>query len=142
MELGCDPSLVDALGRVPYMLATDKETRAVFRRFMGSYPDKFDYSKAAIPSPLTDEIEKQKAERLAEKRKQQKQAKKEKKVIEKARLEDEKRKQEELNRAEEEKRKIEEEKKRFLSLSDREKVWYFYFRWLFTLVSLPFLKYF
>lgn len=122
MELGCDPSLIDALGKVPYMLASDKETRETFRRFMGTYPDDFDYSKSAIPSPLTDEIAKQKADKLAEKRKQQKQARKEKKLIEKAKLEDEKLKQQELFKVEEEKRKIQEEKARFLALSDREKV--------------------
>lgn len=122
MELGCDPSLFDASGRVPYMVASDKETRATFRRFMGVYPNRFDYVKAAIPSPLTDEIEKQKAEKLAEKRKLQKQAKKEKKAVEKAKLEEEKRMQEELLKIQEEKRKIEEEKARFLALSDREKV--------------------
>lgn len=122
MELGCDPSLSDASGRVPYMVAPDKETRATFRRFMGSYPDRFDYVKATIPSPLTDEIEKQKAEKLAEKRKLQKQAKKEKKIVEKAKMEEEKRVQEELRKVEEEKRKVEEDKARFVALSDREKV--------------------
>ena len=122
MELGCDPTLNDSSGRVPYMVASDKETRATFRRFMGSYPDRFDYVKAAIPSPLTDDIEKQKAEKLAEKRKLQKQAKKEKKIIEKMKLEEEKRIQGELRKIEEEKRKIEEDKARFVALSDREKV--------------------
>ncbi|KAI9554096.1 hypothetical protein GHT06_019368 [Daphnia sinensis] len=121
MDLGCDPSLSDASGRVPYMLASDKETRATFRRFMGAYPDRYDYVKAAIPSPLTEEIEKQKAEKLAEKRKIQKQAKKEKKATEKAKMDEEKRKQEELRLAEEEKRKAEEDRARFLALSDREK---------------------
>ena len=122
MELGCDPTLNDSSGRVPYMVASDKETRATFRRFMGSYPDRFDYVKAAIPSPLTDDIEKQKAEKLPEKRKLQKQAKKEKKIIEKMKLEEEKRIQGELRKIEEEKRKIEEDKARFVALSDREKV--------------------
>ena len=122
MELGCDPTLNDSSGRVPYMVASDKETRATFRRFMGSYPDRFDYVKAAIPSPLTDDIEKQKAEKLAEKRKLQKQAKKEKKIIEKMKLEEEKRIQGELRKIEEENRKIEEDKARFVALSDREKV--------------------
>lgn len=122
MELGCDPSLIDASGRVPYMVTSDKETRATFRRFMGTYPNRFNYVKAAIPSPLTDEIEKQKAEKLAEKRKLQKQAKKEKKAIEKVKQQETKRIQEELQKVEEERRKVEEEKARFLALSDREKV--------------------
>lgn len=122
MELGCNPSFSDALGKVPYVVATDKDIRDTFRRFMGSFPDKFDYIQAMIPSPLTEEIERKKAEKIAEKRKLQKQAKKEKKLIEKAKLEEEKRQQEELLKAEEEKRKIEEEKARFLALTDREKV--------------------
>ena len=71
--MGCDPTLSDVLGRVAYVLAGDKETRLTFRRFMGANPDSFDYVKAQIPSPLTDEIEKQKLEKAAEKRKQQRQ---------------------------------------------------------------------
>lgn len=122
MDLGCDPSLSDASGRVPYMVASDKETRATFRRFMGANPERYDYVKAVIPSPLTEEIEKQKAEKLAEKRKLQKQARKEKKTTEKAKMDEEKRKQEELRLAEEEKRKAEEDRARFVALSDREKV--------------------
>ncbi|KAK4008263.1 hypothetical protein OUZ56_013410 [Daphnia magna] len=121
MDLGCDPSLSDASGRVPYMVASDKETRATFRRFMGANPERYDYVKAVIPSPLTEEIEKQKAEKLAEKRKLQKQARKEKKTTEKAKMDEEKRKQEELRLAEEEKRKAEEDRARFVALSDREK---------------------
>lgn len=122
LELGSDPSLTDALGRVPYMIAADKEIRDCFRRFMGAFPERYDYVKAAIPSPLTDEVEKKKQEKLAEKRKQQKQRQKEKKALERTRLEEEKKLEEERLRQEEERRKVEEEKARFLSMSDREKV--------------------
>ena len=116
MELGCDPTLIDAAGRVPYMLATDKATRNTFRRFMGTFPDRYDYGRSAIPSPLTDDIEQQKAERLAEKRKLQKQVRKEKQKLEAVRMEEER-------RAQEEQQKIEAEKFRFLNMSDREKVY-------------------
>lgn len=125
LELGCNPSLNDALGRVPYQLATAKETRETFRRFMGSFPDRFDYSKSCIPSPLTEDIEKQKLEKLAEKRKQQKKQQKAKKAAERAKLEEEKALQEVARKAQEEARLIEEEKHRFLALSDREKVKHF-----------------
>jgi len=121
LELGCDPSLSDTLGRVPYILASDKETRSTFRRFMGTNPNRYDYAKAQIPSPLTEDIEKKKLEKLAEKRKQQRQAKKERQALEKARLEQEKLKIEEQKKLDEEQRKIQEEKQRFLQLSDREK---------------------
>lgn len=128
LELGCDPSLNDTIGRVPYVLASDKETRTTFRRFMGAYPDCYDYVKAQIPSPLTEDIEKQKLEKLAEKRKQQRRAKKDRQALERARLEQEKLKIEEQRKVEEEQRKVEEqqrkiqeEKQRFLQLSDREK---------------------
>ena len=122
MELGCDPSLNDTFGRVPYVVASDKETRSTFRRFMGANPDRYDYIKAQIPSPLTEDIQKQKLEKLAEKRKQQRQAKKERQALERAKLEQEKLKIEEQKKEEEEQRKVQEEKQRFLQLSDREKV--------------------
>jgi len=121
LELGCDPSLNDTFGRVPYVVASDKETRSTFRRFMGANPDRYDYIKAQIPSPLTEDIQKQKLEKLAEKRKQQRQAKKERQALERAKLEQEKLKIEEQKKEEEEQRKVQEEKQRFLQLSDREK---------------------
>lgn len=122
LELGCDPCLSDTLGKVPYQVTACKESREAFRRFMGTYPDRFDYTKALIPSPLTDEIERQRQEKLAEKRKQQKKQQKAKKAAERAKAEEEKRLQEEALKAQEEERKIKEEKERFLALSDREKV--------------------
>ncbi|XP_067650118.1 tRNA endonuclease ANKZF1-like [Haliotis asinina] len=107
MKAGADPTMKDKFGKVPYSVTTSKETRNEFRRFMGEFPEKFDYSKAQIPCALTPEMEAQKRLKDAEKKKQQKKAKqerlKEKKVeMAKARAE-------------------EEERKRFLLLSDREK---------------------
>ena len=103
-------------------MANAKETRETFRRFMGSHPNRFDYSKSLIPSPLTDDIERQKQEKLAERKKQQKKQQKLKKAAERAKLEEEKQLQEAERKAQEEVRQVEEEKNRFLSLSDREKV--------------------
>ena len=40
--------LRDSRGRVPFNVAKDKETRIEFRRFMASYPNKFDYKKAQV----------------------------------------------------------------------------------------------
>ncbi|XP_071101998.1 tRNA endonuclease ANKZF1-like [Haliotis cracherodii] len=107
MKAGADPAVKDKFGKVPYSVTTSKETRNEFRRFMGEFPEKFDYSKAQIPSALTPEMEAEKRVKDAEKKKQQKKAKQERlkeKKVEMAKT-----------RAEEE------EKKRYLSLSDREK---------------------
>lgn len=87
-----------------YDFAPDKDTRNVFRRFMGEFPDKYDYTKSHIPSALTEEVEQEQAEKRRQARKQKRQKEKEKRIA------DEPRRQEEA------------EKKRFLELSDREKV--------------------
>ncbi|KAJ4933128.1 hypothetical protein JOQ06_029964 [Pogonophryne albipinna] len=103
LEAGADPACRDNKGQPPYIVATDKDTRNVFRKYMGENPDKYDYSKAQVPGPLTAEIESKKAEK-----------KKAQNAIKKQREKGQK----------EEKRKQEleaEEKKRFASLTDREK---------------------
>jgi len=107
MVNGADPSVKDKNKKVPYTFANDKETRNVFRKFMGEYPDKYDYKTAQIPPPMSKEAEEEKAAKVNEKKKAQRQAKREK---------------EKLAKAEESKLKKEkEEKERFLNLSDREK---------------------
>nr|CAD7418253.1 unnamed protein product [Timema cristinae] len=103
LEAGCDPGNKNKKKQPPYVLAPNKETRYVYRRFMGEFPDKYDYSKSQISSPLSDDIEQVKAEKRRELRK----VKKEKDKIRKQ--EDDKRRAEE------------DEKERFLRLSDREK---------------------
>ena len=45
MEVGSDPCNKNKKLQTPYAAANDKETRNIFRRFMGSNPDKFNYSK-------------------------------------------------------------------------------------------------
>ncbi|XP_035995342.1 ankyrin repeat and zinc finger domain-containing protein 1 isoform X3 [Fundulus heteroclitus] len=103
LDAGADPARRDNKSQTPYIVAPDKDTRNVFRKFMGENPDKYDYSKAQVPGPLTAETESKKVERKKAQRAQRKQREKEQK--------EEKRKQE-----------LEaEEKKRFASLTDREK---------------------
>ncbi|CAL8343672.1 unnamed protein product [Boreogadus saida] len=103
MDAGADPACRDNKGQTPYLVAPEKDTRNVFRKYMADNPDKYDYSKAQVPGPLTEEIELKQTER----KKAQKAAKKQRDKEQK-----------------EEKRKLEqevEEKKRFASLTDREK---------------------
>ncbi|CAG0916673.1 unnamed protein product [Notodromas monacha] len=110
LEIGADPCMKDNRDRVPYQVAVDKESRNAFRRFMGTHPERFDWSNARVPSALTDDLEKQQAAKKAERRKAQKEIKKEKDRVLKA--EAEARREEEAERL------------RFLALSEREKVCY------------------
>ncbi|KAE8702011.1 putative SNARE associated Golgi protein family [Hibiscus syriacus] len=60
MELlvqGLDPCIKDQRGRTPYMLASEKEVRNMFRRFMAANLEKWDWSSAKVPSALTKEME-------------------------------------------------------------------------------------
>ncbi|KAF1382473.1 hypothetical protein PFLUV_G00144150 [Perca fluviatilis] len=103
LDAGADPACRDNKGQTPYIVAPDKDTRNVFRKYMGENPDKYDYNKAQVPGPLTAEIESKKTEKKKAQKALRKQREKEQK--------EEKRKQE-----------LEaEEKKRFASLTDREK---------------------
>ncbi|XP_028249646.1 ankyrin repeat and zinc finger domain-containing protein 1 [Parambassis ranga] len=103
LDAGADPACRDNKGQTPYIVSPDKDTRNVFRKYMGENPDKYDYIKAQVPGPLTAEIESKKVEKKKAQKEQRKQREKEQK--------EEKRKQElEI-----------EERKRFASLTDREK---------------------
>ncbi|XP_041806642.1 ankyrin repeat and zinc finger domain-containing protein 1 isoform X2 [Chelmon rostratus] len=103
LDAGADPACRDNKGQTSYIVAPDKDTRNVFRKYMGENPDKYDYSKAQVPGPLTAEIESKQQEKKKAQKALRKQREKEQK--------EEKRKQE-----------LEaEEKKRFASLTDREK---------------------
>ncbi|KAJ7380057.1 Ankyrin repeat and zinc finger domain-containing protein 1 [Desmophyllum pertusum] len=66
----------DDKGRTPFTVASSKETRNEFRRFMASNPDRYDYTTAQIPSALTPEMENEKDKRNAERKKVQKKAQK------------------------------------------------------------------
>ncbi|KAM4558897.1 tRNA endonuclease ANKZF1 isoform 2-T3 [Odontesthes bonariensis] len=103
LDAGADPACRDNKGQTPYIVAPDKDTRNVFRKYMDENPEKYDYRKAQVPGPLTAEIESKKMEKKKAQRAQKKQREKEQK--------EEKKKQElEVD-----------EKKKFASLTDREK---------------------
>ncbi|XP_075287015.1 tRNA endonuclease ANKZF1 isoform X2 [Opisthocomus hoazin] len=103
LEAGADPALRDGQERTPYCVSADKLTRNAFRKFMVDHPDKYDYSRAKVPGPLTQEME---AKKLEKKRAQKAQ-----------------RKQREQAQREERQRWEQEqgEKRRFAALSDGEK---------------------
>ncbi|NXE78587.1 ANKZ1 protein, partial [Cochlearius cochlearius] len=103
LEAGADPALRDRQERTPYCVSADKLTRNAFRKFMVDHPDKYDYSRAKVPGPLTQEME---AKKLEKKRAQKAQ-----------------RKQREQAQREERQRWEQEqgEKQRFAALSDSEK---------------------
>ncbi|XP_061579636.1 tRNA endonuclease ANKZF1 isoform X2 [Cololabis saira] len=103
LDAGADPACRDKKGQTPYIVAPDKDTRNVFRKYMAENPDKYDYSKAQVPGPLTAEIESKMSEKKKAQRAQRKQREKEQK-------EDKRLQELEV-----------EEKKRFASLTDREK---------------------
>nr|XP_050852138.1 ankyrin repeat and zinc finger domain-containing protein 1-like isoform X1 [Vespula vulgaris] len=103
LEIGSNPCNKNKKLQTPYAASKDKETRNTFRRFMGTYPDKFNYSKSQIPGPLTDEIEQEEME----KKRQQRKVKREKEKIKKREFEV--------------KKQEEEAKQRFLNLNDKEK---------------------
>merc|ERR1719245_2735682 len=81
---GADPSIKDKQKKVPFMVAETKDTRNMFRKFMGEFPDRYDYKTAMIPPPLSQEEEAEKQAKQNEKKKAQRQAKKEKEKIVKA----------------------------------------------------------
>ncbi|NXY00419.1 ANKZ1 protein, partial [Centropus bengalensis] len=103
LEEGADPALRDGQDRTPYCVSADKLTRNAFRKFMVDHPDKYDYSRAKVPGPLTQEMEAKKLEKKRAQKAQRKQR--------------EQAQREERQRWEQE----QEEKQRFAALSDREK---------------------
>lgn len=85
LEQGLDPTIKDERGRTPYTLATEKEVRNIFRRFMASNLEKWDWNAANVPSALTKEMEESQAARQAEKDAKRKAKAKELKKLRKAR---------------------------------------------------------
>ncbi|CAD5176347.1 unnamed protein product [Musa acuminata subsp. malaccensis] len=84
LEQGLNPCIKDGRGRTPYVLASEKEVRNIFRRFMAINPDKWDWHAANVPSPLTKEIEEAQAAKQAEKDAKRKAKAKELKKLRKA----------------------------------------------------------
>ncbi|KAK2631874.1 hypothetical protein EUGRSUZ_L02337 [Eucalyptus grandis] len=74
----------DERGRTPYMLASEREVRNVYRRFMASNHDKWDWHAAKVPSALTKEMEESQAAKQAEKDAKRKARAKELKKLRKA----------------------------------------------------------
>lgn len=74
LDHGFDP----AVGSSPYLATKNKSVRTLLRRYWAQNPDKYDYAKAGIPSPLTDADLQAQAERERAKRKKEKDKKKEK----------------------------------------------------------------
>lgn len=106
---GADPSQPDLTrqNRVPYTIASNKQSRDQFRLFMNDYPDRYDYTKARVPGPLSREKLNEKTEKEKEKRKQQRKLKRER--------------QAESKKIENEKDWEEKERQKFLALSDEQK---------------------
>ncbi|XP_064290888.1 tRNA endonuclease ANKZF1 isoform X2 [Passer domesticus] len=103
LEAGADPALRDRQERTPYCISADRRTRNAFRKFMVEHPDKYDYSRARVPGPLTQEMEAKKLEKKRAQKAQRKQR--------------EQAQREERHRWEQE----QEKKQWFAALSDREK---------------------
>lgn len=51
LAYGADPAVKDKQGKLSYNLARDKKTRDTFRKFMGKYPEAYDYAKAQVSHP-------------------------------------------------------------------------------------------
>ena len=68
-------------GQVAYVVAKDKTVRDAFRRFMAQHPSSYDYGAAKVPSPLTEDMERERKEKLAEKKKALKKAKKQREKV-------------------------------------------------------------
>ncbi|PUZ48551.1 hypothetical protein GQ55_7G253800 [Panicum hallii var. hallii] len=99
LEQGLDPCIKDARGKTPYLLASDKEVRNTFRRFMALNLDKWDWHAANVPSALTKEMEESQAAKQAEKDTKKKARAKELKKLKKAREKEEKEKEKEKAKA-------------------------------------------
>ncbi|ETE70721.1 Ankyrin repeat and zinc finger domain-containing protein 1 [Ophiophagus hannah] len=103
LENGADPAIRDRKEQPPYCVSTNKQTRNEFRRFMGEQPERYDYTRAQVPGPLTAEMEARQAERRRAQKALRKQREREDREAQLL-LEQE-----------------QEEKRRFALLSDREK---------------------
>jgi hypothetical protein len=79
LDSGANPSLLDSHLRPPYYLTESKEVRDCFRRYRAQCPDQWDWTKAQVPEPLTDELIEKKKEKEREKKKRQREREKQKK---------------------------------------------------------------
>ncbi len=72
LEKNADPTVHDFRNRVPYNVSKSKAVRNAFREFMGSFPNRWDYKAACIPSPLDAEAKERKKRKEKEKKKRKK----------------------------------------------------------------------
>jgi len=112
MEYGADPAIKNDEGHTPYTVSKNKTTRDAFRRFMAAHPSLWDYLAAQIPSPLTEEMERDRSKKEAEKRKERKK-KKGRELQERQQL---------AKKEEEEKEALQVQQKVLGSLSQRERL--------------------
>lgn len=78
---GANPEQVDARGRTPYFLADNKDTRDAFRKARAEVgEEKWQWTRAGVPEPLTDEKITQQKLKEKEKKKRAQQRKKEQKA--------------------------------------------------------------
>ncbi|CAN0587331.1 unnamed protein product, partial [Ectocarpus sp. 12 AP-2014] len=89
LERGASPLAEDVRGRVPYLLAPNKDIRDAFRRARAGQPERWDWDAARVPEPLTEELEQRKKEKLKEKEKEKKRRAKLRKKVEKSKAEEE-----------------------------------------------------
>jgi hypothetical protein len=78
---GADPERLDIRGRTPYYLAQTKEMRDAFRKVRAELGEaRWNWSKAGVPEPLTDERIAQQKQKEKEKKKRAQQRKKDQKA--------------------------------------------------------------
>lgn len=56
LQRGANPLAEDVRGRVPYLLASNKDTRDAFRRARAGLPERWDWDAARVPEPLTEVV--------------------------------------------------------------------------------------
>ncbi|KAJ3020579.1 hypothetical protein HKX48_000600 [Thoreauomyces humboldtii] len=77
LSLGADPTTrTEKKGLPAYDMATAKDTRDAFRRFVAGFPDKWDWKEAHVPGALTPEMEQQQKDKDREKKRKQKEKQK------------------------------------------------------------------
>lgn len=81
LQFGASPEAQDARGRSPYFLARQKDMRDLFRRMRAELgEDRWQWTKAGVPEPLTDEKLAQQKQKEKDKKKRAQQRKKEQKA--------------------------------------------------------------
>ncbi len=81
MLYGANPSIKNRSGHTPYSVSPNKEVRDTFRRFMAHYPKAYDYDSAHVPSPLTEDMERERNRKEAERKREKKKARKQREKV-------------------------------------------------------------